>query len=122
MPVVDCSVPSFSGLMAGVAAPAPECHSAKTAVPPLLKATIQNRNGLLLWEAKVAPVALVLMESAELIVTQMGSPFALVVSRNGIRTGSPALGSAPATVLTATVRRLDPTEADRLRLIGALNP
>lgn len=123
MPVVDANEPSVSGAIAvGEAPPVTDCQSARTTVPALSNATIQNRNGTVFAVPSVAPTALVLMLVAAVTVRQIGPPLAIVESRNGIRTGSPALGSAPATVLMATVRMLDPTEAVSPKLIGALKP
>ena len=52
----------------------------------------------------------------------IGSPFVIVGSRNGIRTGDAALASALAAVLTETVKAFNATDALMRRFNGAFMP
>src|SRR6202049_2705291 len=115
MAVVDCNVWDASGKICELVE---QLINASTAVPPLLNATTQKRNGVPLELPSVAPVALVLIESADVTASQIGSPLACVVSRNGIRTGFVALGSEPLLPLMATVRRFEATEQLSCRLMA----
>src|SRR5579871_3688468 len=89
--------------------PARQLITASDTVPPLFTATTQMRPGVAFWKPRVEFAGTV-TESGAVTAIAVSAPLAGVAERNANHTGSAADGSAPASVFTAIVSALEPTD------------